>query len=175
MMRFLGFVSKQTSGRDSVQSSLFALSHHTPTGGCPQASVLVHPAGMPSPQDLSAARCLLWGQRTERLLSLLTLVKTTFWLLFLEWFSQTLRGNTDRPPTPKKLRTAGLSQLAFLQALGVFATNTKRISKGYSKNNRLKLVRPLASERGPGGPNIYRSADRETGHFNRFLSNARMP
>lgn len=101
--------------------------------------------------------------------------KQPFDCFFWSDFLRLLEGTQTAPPTPQKLRTAGLSQLAFLQALGVFATNTKRISKGYSKNNRLKLVRPLASERGPGGPNIYPSADRETGHFNRFLSNARMP
>lgn len=76
----------------------------------------------------------------------------------------------------KQLRATSLSHLGLLWAHGFLTTDVKGISQGYSKNNRLKLMRSLASEQGPERPKICHFEDQEdTGHFSRFLSRARSP
>ena len=94
-------------------------------------------------------------------------MKQIFLCLFVCLFS---RGSflrfLEREQRCKKALRTGLSQLELLKAHGVLATNTKGISKGYSKNN-------WQINGGPKGPTIYHFEDQETGHFDRFLSNAR--
>ena len=91
----------------------------------------------------------------------------SFWLFCLGSVSQILRGITDNPkvnncwspPTCTRPRS----------------WHPKGISKGYAKNNRLKLVRSLVSELKPEEPKLDHLEDQETGQCNRFLWNTMRP
>lgn len=109
-LHFPGFAQMQTSGRDSLERSSFALSYfthtHTHTQMLLRRSKCADLSHCHNISLTPICGCLLWGRWRERLLWLLPPIIEQIFLVVFFWeaFLRFLKGAQT---SPQKLRTAG--------------------------------------------------------------------